>query len=56
MSLAILMALIAGALCLGMLSALIPLGSGRDEDDGALGYEDEFLDVGGPVIEMEPTR
>lgn len=56
MSLAILMALLAGALCLGMLSALMPLGSGRDEDDGSFGYEDEFFDVGGPVIDMEPTR
>lgn len=59
MSVAILTALIAGALCLGMFSVVIPLGPRRDLDDGddeAFGYEDEFYDVNGPVIDMEPAR
>lgn len=50
------MALIAGALCLGMMSALVPLSRRSDEDDGALWYEDEFFDLNGPVIDMEPAR
>jgi hypothetical protein len=56
MSLAILMALIAGALCLGMFSVLVPFGNKHDQDDKELGFEDEFFDVGGPVIDMEPSR
>ena len=59
MSVAILTSLIAGALCLGMVSVVIPLGPRRDQDDGddgAFGYEDEFYDLSGPVIDMEPAR
>ncbi|MCJ2124171.1 hypothetical protein [Methylobacterium sp. J-077] len=59
MSVAILTALIASALCLGMFSVVIPLGPRRDQDDGddeAFGYEDEFYDLNGPVIDMEPVR
>jgi hypothetical protein len=59
MSIAILMALVAGALCLGMMSTLVPLGTRRDDGDGeeaAFGFEDEFFDLNGPVIDMEPAR
>jgi len=59
MSVAILMALVAGALCLGMLSAIVPMGPKPDLDtreDPAFGFEDEFFDIGGPVIDLEPTR
>ncbi len=54
MSFALLAALIAGTLCLGMLSALMPLGQRREDVElGALD-EDNFFDVGGPVIDLEP--
>lgn len=59
MSLAILIALVAGALCLGMLSAVVPLDPKPDLDTGeaaAFGFEDEFFDLGGPVIDLELTR
>ncbi|MCJ2067256.1 hypothetical protein MKK75_00270 [Methylobacterium sp. J-030] len=56
MSVAILAALIAGALCLGMLSMLVPLGRQPEEDDETFGFEDEFFDLDGPVIDMEPAR
>ncbi|MBE7199819.1 MAG: hypothetical protein INR70_18725 [Parafilimonas terrae] len=57
MSLAIFVALIAGALCLGALSSLLPFGRREDEDlEQALPREDEFFDMGGPVIDMEPHR
>ena len=47
MSIAILIAFVAGALCLGILSALIPFGRREaGEPDEALPYEDEFLDLG----------
>ncbi|SEO74437.1 hypothetical protein SAMN02799625_03787 [Methylobacterium sp. UNC300MFChir4.1] len=56
-SAAILMALVAGALSLGMMSVLVPLGPKPEADrDATFGFEDEFFDVGGPVIDMEPTR
>ncbi|KTS10788.1 hypothetical protein SB2_12020 [Methylobacterium radiotolerans] len=61
MSLAILMALVAGALCLGMLSVLVPLSPKPDLDTGeadaaTFGFEEEFFNVGGAVINLEPTR
>ncbi|WCS26636.1 hypothetical protein LOK46_07335 [Methylobacterium sp. NMS14P] len=57
MSIAILIAFVAGALCLGILSALIPFGRREAESlDEALPYEDEFFDVGGPVIDLEPRH
>ncbi|GAN52270.1 hypothetical protein ABID82_004804 [Methylobacterium sp. PvP062] len=57
MSIAILIAFVAGALCLGILSALIPFGRREaEEPDEALPYEDEFLDLGGPVIDLEPRH
>ncbi|KIU36317.1 hypothetical protein SR39_07510 [Methylobacterium radiotolerans] len=57
MSIAILIAFVAGALCLGILSALIPFGRREaGEPDEALPYEDEFLDLGGPVIDLEPRH
>jgi hypothetical protein len=57
MSIAILMALVAGALCLGMMSVLVPLGPKPEADEDAIsGFEDEFFKVGGPVIDLEPTR
>lgn len=54
MSFAIMIALVAGALCLGVLSALLPFG-GREaeEPQDLLPYEDEFFDLGGPVIDLE---
>jgi hypothetical protein len=57
MSIAILVALISGALCLGVLSSILPIGRRDDVElkDG-LPFEDEFFDVGGPVIDMEPQR
>jgi hypothetical protein len=57
MSLALLAALVAGAMCLGILSSLVPLA--RREADGADElplYEDDFFDVGGPIIDLEPRR
>lgn len=58
MSIAILMALLSGALCLGMVSVLVPLGPrpDPDEENNAFGYEDEFYDLNGPVIDMEPAH
>lgn len=57
MSIAILMALVAGALCLGMLSAFVQVRPKADEgEDAPFGFEDEFFDLGGPVIDMEPSR
>jgi hypothetical protein len=55
MSVAILVALIAGALCLGMLSSLLPFGR-RDEaeEEMLLPGEGEFFDLGGPIIDLEP--
>ncbi|MCJ2125241.1 hypothetical protein [Methylobacterium sp. J-077] len=52
MSVAILVALIAGALCLGMLSSLLPFGR-RDEDEELPG-ECDYFDAGGPIIDLEP--
>jgi hypothetical protein len=58
MSVAILMALLSGALCLGMFSVLVPLGPrpDPDEENDAFGYEDDFYDLNGPVIDMEPAH
>ncbi|MEE7461794.1 hypothetical protein MFUR16E_10975 [Methylobacterium fujisawaense] len=57
MSIAILIAFVAGALCLGILSVVIPFGRREAEElDEALPYEDEFFDVGGPVIDLEPRH
>ncbi len=55
MSVAILVALIAGALCLGMLSSLLPFGRG-DEDEGEMLQpgESDLFDYGGPIIDLEP--
>lgn len=52
------MALISGALCLGMFSIVVPLGPRPDpnDEDDAFGYEDEFYDLNGPVIDMEPAH
>ncbi|MGH1573623.1 hypothetical protein ACRAWG_26920 [Methylobacterium sp. P31] len=56
MSIAILVALVAGALCLGVLSSLVPFGRRQEEVEDSLPFEDEFFDVGGPVIDLEPHR
>ncbi|MHB2207848.1 hypothetical protein [Methylobacterium sp. CM6257] len=57
MSIAILVALVAGALCLGVLSSLVPLGRRQAEEvEDGLPFEDEFFDMGGPVIDLEPRR
>ncbi|MBE7244336.1 MAG: hypothetical protein INR63_05250 [Actinomycetospora chiangmaiensis] len=61
MSIAILFGLFVGAICLGGLSSLLPFGRRGDDDmDQTLAYEDEFFDVGGPVIdltaELQPPR
>lgn len=56
MTLALLVALIAGALCLGMMSALLPLQRPREEIELAEFNEDEFFDIGGPVIDLQATR
>ncbi|MGT2479395.1 hypothetical protein ACU4GR_12125 [Methylobacterium oryzae CBMB20] len=57
MSIAILVAFVAGALCLGVLSSLMPFRRREEEEleDGPV-FEDEFFDVGGPVIDLEPNR
>lgn len=57
MSIAILVALVAGALCLGVLSSLMPFQRREEEEleDGPV-FEDEFFDIGGPVIDLEPNR
>ncbi|CAA2158958.1 hypothetical protein [Methylobacterium brachiatum] len=54
MSVAILVALIAGALCLGMLSSLLPFGRRDEEEELTLPGEGEFFDVDGPIIDLEP--
>jgi hypothetical protein len=56
MSLAIVVASIAGAVGLGMLSALVS--PGRRRDDVELGVADEvgIFDVGGPLIDLEEIR
>ncbi|KAA0123357.1 hypothetical protein SAMN02799622_02698 [Methylobacterium sp. UNC378MF] len=57
MSIAILVAFVAGALCLGILSALMPFGRRETEElEEVLPYEDDFFDVGGPVIDLEPRH
>jgi hypothetical protein len=56
MSLALLVAMLAGALSLGMLSAVLPLGRRREDVELAPLFEVEFFDVGGPVIDLEPTH
>ncbi|GJE49288.1 hypothetical protein GOFOIKOB_2324 [Methylobacterium tardum] len=57
MSIAILIAFIAGALCLGVLSSIVPLRRREEDELGeSLSFEDEFFDVGGPVIDLEPNR
>ena len=57
MSIAIFVALVAGALCLGGLSSLLPFRRREDDDrNHDLAFEDEFFDVGGPVIDLEPRR
>jgi len=57
MSIAIFVALVAGALCLGGASSLLPFRRRDDaEPDHGLAYEDDFFDVGGPVIDLEPHR
>ena len=57
MSIAIFVALVAGALCLGGLSSLLPFRRREDDDrNHDLAFEDEFFDVGGLVIDLEPRR
>ena len=57
MSIAIFVALVAGALCLGGASSLLPFRRRDDRDlEQDFVYEDEFFDVGGPVIDLEPRR
>ncbi|MCJ2057288.1 hypothetical protein MKL09_12060 [Methylobacterium sp. J-048] len=54
MSVAILVALIAGALCLGMLSSLLPFGRRGEDEEMLLPDESDFFDIGGPIIDLEP--
>lgn len=57
MTIAILVALVAGALTLGVLSSVAPFRR-REEielDEGCLS-DDELFDLGGPVIDLEPLR
>ncbi|MGU3464920.1 hypothetical protein ACLBXO_08685 [Methylobacterium sp. C33D] len=56
MTFAFLVALIAGALCLGVLSALLPFRQRREEIELAPMFDDEWFDVGGPIIDLEPIR
>jgi hypothetical protein len=57
MSIAVLVAFFAGALCLGVLSSLMPFRRREEEELGeSLPFEDEFFDIGGPVIDLEPNR
>ena len=57
MSIAILIAFVAGALCLGVLSSIVPFRRREDDElEEGLLFEDEFFDVGGPVIDLEPSR
>lgn len=39
-----------------MLSALVPLQRPREEIELANLDEDEFFDIGGPIIDLQPTR
>jgi len=56
MTVAILVALLAGALSLGVLSAVSFRRREEIElDDGCLSDE-ELFDLGGPVIDLEPQR
>jgi hypothetical protein len=56
MTFAILAVLITGAVCLGMLSALMPLRQPCEEVELADLSQDEFFDIGGPIIDLEATR
>ncbi len=56
MTLALFAALIAGAVCLGIISALVPLQRPRQEIELADLNEDEFFDIGGPIIDLQATR
>ncbi|WP_173009150.1 hypothetical protein [Methylobacterium sp. P1-11] len=56
MTLALLAALLAGALCLGMLSTFLPLRPRREDIELAPVLDDEFFDVSGPIIDLEPIR
>lgn len=57
MSIAILIAFIAGALCLGVLSSVLPFRQKEEHElEESLSFEDEFFDIGGPVIDLEPNR
>ncbi|MEE7448493.1 hypothetical protein MRF4_12010 [Methylobacterium radiotolerans] len=56
MTLALLTVLIAGAVCLGMISALVPLRQPRVEIELADLNEDEFFEIGGPIIDLQATR
>ncbi|MEE7463414.1 hypothetical protein SAMN02799625_01499 [Methylobacterium sp. UNC300MFChir4.1] len=56
MTLALLAVLIAGALCLGMISAFLPFQRPREEIELAEFTDDEFFDIGGPIIDLQATR
>ena len=57
MTIAILVALVAGALTLGVISSIAPFRR-REEIELEDGYlsDDELFDLGGPVIDLEPRR
>ncbi|WP_457105191.1 hypothetical protein [Methylobacterium sp. P5_C11] len=56
MTLALLAALVAGAMCLGMISVLVPLQRRQEEVELANLDEDDFFDIGGPIIDLQVTR
>ena len=57
MSIAVLIAFVAGALCLGVLSSILPFRRKEERElEENLSFEDEFFDIGGPVIDLEPNR
>ncbi|WP_267428405.1 hypothetical protein [Methylobacterium sp. GC_Met_2] len=56
MTFALLAALTAGTLCLGMLSVLMPLKQPREDVELGTLDEDDFLGFGGSIIDLEPIR
>ncbi|MGH1589912.1 hypothetical protein ACRBEV_18215 [Methylobacterium phyllosphaerae] len=56
MTLALLAALVAGAMCLGMISAFVPLQRRQEAVELADLDEDDFFDIGGPIIDLQAMR
>ncbi|WP_244527030.1 hypothetical protein [Methylobacterium sp. 275MFSha3.1] len=56
MALALLAALIAGTMCLGMVCILVPLQRPQQEIDLEPLNEDKFFDIGSSIIDLQAAR